>query len=232
MYYPIWISGRDVFMRYHFFHLIFLIAFGGTNAAAQAQSTVDRAAVEKLAPAMQRSTEDVNAALKKLLEPKATKLDRSDITSLADQMERTIKVLRSSVKAIYGRDDRRNYGNVDVTDAQRRAADATFALVFDTDLNRNAAGTYDLPGDTANLCTPKQIEDLKLEVLSEPFYDEPAPAFCSGFKIGEDLIATAGHCIKSVADCKRTRFVHRFYVGNGTPPNKGSTGAVFINANR
>jgi V8-like Glu-specific endopeptidase len=65
------------------------------------------------------------------------------------------------------------------------------------------------------------MQELGLRVVAEPFFEEPAPAFCSAFKIGEDLVATAGHCIKGPVDCKRTRLVHRFLMdGNNAHPHK------------
>src|SRR4051812_5786317 len=176
------------------------------GTAAHAQAPVERDVLERLAPSMQRSTEEASTALKQLLEMKSTKLDAKDVQPLANALERTIQQLKASVKAIYGKDDRRNFDSGDVSDKQRQAANSTLALVLDTDLHKNDAGTFDLPSDGAHLCSPQQIKDLGLNVVSEPFYDEPAPAFCSGFKIGDDLVATAGHCIKDLADCKRTRF--------------------------
>lgn len=40
-----------------------------------------------------------------------------------------------------------------------------------------------------------------------PFGDQPSAAYCSGFLVSEDLIITAGHCVRDLADCLHTRFV-------------------------
>lgn len=41
----------------------------------------------------------------------------------------------------------------------------------------------------------------------ETFYSQPNPALCSGFLVGPDLIATAGHCIVDEDDCAASSFV-------------------------
>ncbi|AWJ85173.1 endopeptidase [Azospirillum sp. TSH58] len=131
-------------------------------------------------------------------------------------------------KAIYGGDDRKNYGHSRTTPNQRRAADATAALVNAANVLARADGQfYDLPGGNVldgpsgrGLCTPKQAESLKEP--EEPFWDEPNPAFCSGFKVGRNLIATAGHCIRDQESCNNTRFVFGFYKTNDKPqPEQG-----------
>jgi len=45
----------------------------------------------------------------------------------------------------------------------------------------------------------------------ERFWNERSAAFCSGFKVGNKLIATAGHCIETPGACKATRFIFGFY---------------------
>lgn len=37
---------------------------------------------------------------------------------------------------------------------------------------------------------------------SERFYDDPVVADCSGFLVAPDIIATAGHCLKTQKDCQ------------------------------
>lgn len=43
-----------------------------------------------------------------------------------------------------------------------------------------------------------------------PFAKQPTAAFCSGFLVSEDLIVTAGHCVRSQAECDNTKFVFDF----------------------
>jgi len=128
-------------------------------------------------------------------------------------------------KAIYGVDDRRNYDHPQVTNWQRRGADSTVVLVDMQNLIPSADGaSFDLRGgnilgsDGSGLCTPAQAEGLGKP--EEPFYDEPNPGFCSGFRVGSDRIATAGHCLKTEAQCTRTRFIANFYKTIGGSPEK------------
>ncbi|MGD8376874.1 MAG: trypsin-like peptidase domain-containing protein, partial [Acidobacteriota bacterium] len=46
----------------------------------------------------------------------------------------------------------------------------------------------------------------------EPYADQPVPAFCSGFPVGPDLIASAGHCVADQDDCRNTAFVFGFHM--------------------
>lgn len=44
------------------------------------------------------------------------------------------------------------------------------------------------------------------------FMEQPIGAFCSGSLVGEDLVMTAGHCVKTEEDCKNTKLVFGFAV--------------------
>jgi V8-like Glu-specific endopeptidase len=44
----------------------------------------------------------------------------------------------------------------------------------------------------------------------EPFKEQPNPGFCSSFLVGEDMIATAGHCIPDEDMCAGVSFVFDF----------------------
>lgn len=110
-----------------------------------------------------------------------------------------IRAILDDMKVIYGPDDRRNYFETTVTQNQRLAADATAVLVSRFALSTSDGGkTYSLPSQGARLCA------------TEKFSDEPAPGFCSGFKVADDLIATAGHCIRTQISCDQTSFVFGF----------------------
>jgi V8-like Glu-specific endopeptidase len=56
----------------------------------------------------------------------------------------------------------------------------------------------------------------------EKFYDQQQATWCSGFLIAPDLIATAGHCINSQAECEKTSFVFGF-----KKPSEGETVTTF-----
>lgn len=44
----------------------------------------------------------------------------------------------------------------------------------------------------------------------ERFREQSAPAYCSGFLVASDIIATAGHCVEDKGFCKDARFVFGF----------------------
>jgi hypothetical protein len=92
-------------------------------------------------------------------------------------------------KAIYGIDDRKNYDHPLVTDAQRRGADATAALVLARRLEPIAgADAFSLPSANIidvtterGLCTPELAKQHNEP--EEPFFDEANPAFCSVLRL-------------------------------------------------
>ena len=115
----------------------------------------------------------------------------TDIRALLNQMK--------VIYGVYGPDDRRNYFERTVTQNERLAADATALLVSRFALSTDDGGkTYSLPSQGARLCAV------------EKFSDEPAPGRCSGFKVADDLIATAGHCIRTQISCDQTSLVFGF----------------------
>ncbi|MCC6622831.1 MAG: trypsin-like peptidase domain-containing protein [Deltaproteobacteria bacterium] len=103
---------------------------------------------------------------------------------------------------IYGADDRLDYWQL--TDPARvQLADATAMLVSSADLAPVAGGMWQVDvsqsfADWFDLCP------------SEPYADQPAPGWCTGFRVGPNLIATAGHCIGSSGECAQTSFVFGF----------------------
>jgi len=107
-------------------------------------------------------------------------------------------------KVIYGADDR-----IDLyqeSDPARRAwAAATCGLFNQGNVQNNGDGTFTLRTFAYNVCA------------DEPFSNQPTSAFCSGFMVGPDLIATAGHCFDS-GDIGRVRFVFGFVMENANTP--------------
>lgn len=103
-------------------------------------------------------------------------------------------------KVIYGEDNRADVYEVTRADV-REIADSTVALIHVRDLTDSGNGVMKILtsqyGREMNLCS------------DEPFYDQPTAANCSGSLVGEDLIATAGHCISS-SDCSSYAFVFGF----------------------
>jgi hypothetical protein len=94
---------------------------------------------------------------------------------------------------IYGEDNRRDYS--ETRDSQKQALASSTVAFFDKKELRNKGNVFLLNsstyGGSNHLCE------------SEPFWDQPDNAFCSGTLVGEDLILTAGHCVKSETACSK-----------------------------
>ena len=115
-------------------------------------------------------------------------------------------VLKANQKVIYGMDDR-----VDVFQLSAGPAlddvQSVVALFRDANVTDNGNGTSTLRtqnfGTAHNLCA------------GERFRDQPVGAFCSGFLVAPDIIATAGHCV-TAANVTTIRFVFGFRMRNAT----------------
>lgn len=112
-------------------------------------------------------------------------------------------------RVIYGVDNRQDL--FQVTNAKvRKAADGVVALVKVADLTTDGQGGW-------TLTTTSYKDEYEL-CSSEAFVSQPLGCFCSGFLVRPDVIATAGHCVKSAADLAGMRFVFGFRMVNGTTP--------------
>jgi hypothetical protein len=210
---------------------IAILVFTAFGAAAKAQNgNVSLSDILKSMRDMRAVAE--SRALEKGLRARTELLSSSHQTREAEEATNDIarNALQLSLfanggintKAIYGNDDRFNYGPR-LTPGQRKAADATAILIKLPSVSFAPSGrTFDLPGgniiDPATnrgLCTNEQA--AALEKPREPFFDEPNPGFCSGFRVGRNRILTAGHCIRDAAECNDTRFVFGFYANKLQP---------------
>ncbi len=112
------------------------------------------------------------------------------------------------IKVVYGKDDRLDTYQVS-SPALLRMADATAAMVpLDNISVINQVTTLrgDKIGNAYGLCK------------DEPYYSQPNAAVCSGFLVGPDLLATAGHCVSDV-DCGNQVFVFDYKMeGPGKAP--------------
>jgi hypothetical protein len=116
------------------------------------------------------------------------------------------EVLKGNQKVIYGTDDRVDVfqlpagGNLD-------DVDSVVALFRAQNVTDNGNGTSTLQtqnfGAANNLC------------VGERFRDQPTGAFCSGFLVASDVIATAGHCVNA-GNVTNIRFVFGFRMRNAT----------------
>lgn len=114
-------------------------------------------------------------------------------------------------KVIYGNDDRVEIE--DATDAnQLKLARSVAAQVANRDIrsseiagwSRVQAAPY---GFVYNLCR------------DERFYDQPSAADCTAFLIAPDIIATAGHCVTSLNQCRKNSWIFSFEIdGTGREP--------------
>ncbi|WP_168210978.1 trypsin-like serine peptidase [Persicimonas caeni] len=103
---------------------------------------------------------------------------------------------------IYGKDDRHDYYE-SADPVLKQVADATAVLVRpfrvkDGDSPETRRLRDDTFAEEKNLCA------------SEPYREQRAPGFCTGFLVAPDVLATAAHCVDDLADCKNTRFVFDF----------------------
>jgi hypothetical protein len=106
---------------------------------------------------------------------------------------------------IYGSDNRLEVH--EESDASRRElARSVVAIMPSGSLRSTGPGVAQVTGmkfgQMNNLCP------------NEKFYDQLAPAFCSGFLVADNIIATAGHCVQDPDFCKDSRFVFDFSLDN------------------
>ena len=92
-------------------------------------------------------------------------------------------------KEIYGADDRLDI--FEVTNPVIGALADSVAGLFNTD---RAPDRGD--GGVNFVFDPRDSEDYWL-CGDERFFDQPTASFCTAFMVGQDLIATAGHCVSS-----------------------------------
>lgn len=125
-------------------------------------------------------------------------------------MEKSILVLSllissfsiAGVKVIYGEDNR-----FDVYQSRNMAlvklAKSTAAMIDKSLIRQKNLFS-------AVIESPSLAETGKCE--SERFSSQSAAANCSGFLIGKNLIATAGHCMQEISDCKNYQWVFDYKV--------------------
>lgn len=101
----------------------------------------------------------------------------------------------AGTKVIYGEDNRVDLK--DSTDFYQLLGKSTAAMISGSNLSAN--------GDSMTISGPTLKE--RGMCGSERFAEQITAANCSGFLVGEDLLVTAGHCIKSQADCNKYKWV-------------------------
>lgn len=140
--------------------------------------------------------------------------DKNSIDSIS-KYDKNTKQLPA---VIYGDDNRLDLYAAP-TMWQERAL-STVALLRNSSLSDMGNGFYSLNGEnygsSYNLCE------------EEPFREQTKAAFCSGFLVAPDKIATAGHCIRTSSDCKKTKFVFGFAIAQkGLEPTQFASSEVY-----
>lgn len=107
-------------------------------------------------------------------------------------------------KGLFGPDDRLEY--YEVKDWAKTLASSTVALI-----KAGRLGPKDGAGWRA-IRAPFYGPSYQLCDTNDRYYNEPIGAFCSGFLVGADMVMTAGHCVRTVQDCRETRFVFDYDV--------------------
>lgn len=156
-------------------------------------------------------------------DPKA-KLSPDEVRQ--QQVEEVFRQIRGPLpqpgtEIVYGIDDRRDRYEVEDLFFQQ-AGDAVCIITSAGNLVNNGDGTYSLPGVT------RWNSQSGLPLCPDtPFQNQLRFGFCTGFLVGPDLIATAGHCVQG--DVSGLAYIFDF---NQEGPTTGSPGVDEIDPDR
>jgi hypothetical protein len=114
--------------------------------------------------------------------------------------------LRIGQKVVYGVDDRKDL--FEVSDSSVKANSRSVVSLF------LASGIVSNGDGTSTLQTGK-FGQLNSLCQQEPYYHQPAGAFCSGFLVAPAIIATAGHCVNE-DNVTTVRFVFGFQMSDAS----------------
>ena len=122
-------------------------------------------------------------------------------------------------EVVYGADDRQDvFAHPDAT-LRARAQQATVALMSPRAIDASNPSSVTFLANTL-----REAEGL---CSTERFLDDPTPGFCSGTLIDDDLVLTAGHCVRKARDCTNTRLVFNFYRTSATTLQPVTTADIF-----
>jgi V8-like Glu-specific endopeptidase len=109
----------------------------------------------------------------------------------------------SETKVIYGDDNRKDIHQVE--DALHLdLAKSTAAMV-------SKSSIVDGRNQDEVKITGRKLSERGI-CATERFAEQLSAATCSGFLVGEDLLVTAGHCVRGPSDCSNYRWVFEFNV--------------------
>ena len=114
----------------------------------------------------------------------------------------TLLASTSGTKVIYGDDNREDVIN-STNSMYVELAKSTAGMIPKSSLRSASNGKVKINGtalSSRGICK------------SERFSEQPTAANCSGFLVGENLLVTAGHCIRSKSDCARYNWVFDYRI--------------------
>lgn len=115
---------------------------------------------------------------------------------------------RPQNRIIYGKDDRTDIYQI----THPAVTEATQSVALLVDRSQIRTSVLGAPRGAWTLETGNYGQRQKL-CPTERFFKQPSSGFCSGFLVGPDLLATAGHCIKA-SECPKVVFVFGFRMQN------------------
>jgi hypothetical protein len=123
-------------------------------------------------------------------------------------------------KSIYGADNRIELYNA--SPKTYKLADSVVSLWKEEDVRLD-------PASKVFTLRTSKFSDLLPLCPGEPFREQPSGAFCSGSLVGEDIVMTAGHCVRTAADCAETKIVFGFAIqkAGGVPTTKIAKDEVY-----
>lgn len=114
--------------------------------------------------------------------------------SIDDFLDSELNSQKTKQRAAYGVDDR--YDLYEVNDEKiQNDADSVIGLIAKDRLHDNGNGKSDLLTSKFTRVYMDDIDEVVNLCEKEKYYNQPTAPFCSGFLVGPDLVATAGHCI-------------------------------------
>lgn len=143
-----------------------------------------------------------NLATKYLEDHEEKKCKISDVDFFPhDQIKEVLSELNSStasIKIVYGDDNRVNLINHPDPSVQQLSKSVA-ALIPNSNIDSLGQITSSTLGESFNLCPGQRFEN------------EISPAICTGFLVDDDLIMTAGHCVRNDSDCSAYKWVFDFH---------------------
>ena len=164
----------------------------------EAVRAVEQATDAELLDELQRRRDELRDAAKAAGEGLTGRDVQTGLRRLDDQtLAKAVRVVEGNGRVIYGPDDRKDWHEIE-DEAVKRLASASVALFAAVQLEAEGAGALKLKtaplGERADLLG-------KGETLcpEERFAKQATGAFCSGTLVKEDMVLTAGHCVREIS---------------------------------